>query len=261
MNFKKILGVAAGVTLVLAALPVSAQTVSVSTSVKASVSADQTAKLTDVITKSDKAVSARLSALADLNTKVQAMKNVSATEKANISTEVQTNVTGLTALKATVDSDTVLTKARTDADSAFTSFRIYALVIPQGYIEVSADRINTIASLISALSAKLQTRISAEQAAGVNVTALQATLADIGAQTTSATAQASIAQSGVANLAPDQGNATVAASNKAALVSARADTKTATKDLVAARKDIQTIANGLKSLHVSASASATTTIQ
>ena len=159
------------------------------------------------------------------------MKNVSASEKANISSEVQTNITGLTALQTKIDADTDITVARADAASVFTSFRIYALVIPQGYIEVGADRVNTISSLMTAFAVKLQTRITTDQNAGDNVAALQTALADIGTQTTAANAQASIAQDGVVNLTPDQGNATVAASNKAALVAARANIKTATSNL------------------------------
>lgn len=64
-----------------------------------------------------------------------------------------------------------------------------------------------------------------------------------------ATSQAQIAQNGVISLVPDQGNATVAASNKAALVSARANIKTVAADLKAARQDIATIVSGLKALN------------
>lgn len=255
-NIKKIaagLMVGSSVLMGLSTLSVSAQSVDVS----ASSSINVTTRLSDIITKANADVAARLASLNDLNTKVQAMKNVSASEKANISSEVQTNITGLTALQTKIDADTDITVARADAASVFTSFRIYALVIPQGYIEVGADRVNTISSLMTALAVKLQTRITTDQNAGDNVAALQTALADIGTQTTAANAQASIAQDGVVNLTPDQGNATVAASNKAALVAARANIKTATSNLKTARQDIQTIIDGLKSLDVSVSASTT----
>jgi hypothetical protein len=192
-----------------------------------------------------------------LSAKVQAMKNVSASEKTSISNEIQTNITGLTALRAKIDADTVLATAKTDAATIFTTFRIYALVIPQGYIEVSADRISVISGLMTSLSTKLQARITADQNAGDNVASLQTALTDIGTQTTNANAQAGIAQSGVVNLNPDQGNKTVEASNKAALVAARANIKTATTDLKSARQDISTILAGLKSFHTTVSASTT----
>ena len=69
------------------------------------------------------------------------------------------------------------------------------------------------------------------------------------AKLSDATSQAQSAQTGVASLVPDQGNTTVAASNKAALVAARANLKTANSDIKAARQDVQTVINGLKALH------------
>ena len=242
-------GLVVGSTLLmaLAAFPASAQTVSASSTVKAA------ARLSTIITKANSDISMRLASLNDLNTKVQAMKNVSSTEKASISGEVQTSITNLNALQVKIDADTDAKTARADLASAINTTRIYALVIPQGYIEVGADRINTIGSLMTALATKLQARITTDQNAGDNVSSLQTALTDIGTQTTNANTQASTAQTGVANLVPDQGNTTVAASNKAALVATRANIKTATADLKTARQDIQAILNGLKSFHTTAS--------
>ena len=90
--------------------------------------------------------------------------------------------------------------------------------------------------------------LATDQAAGKNVTALAAASADMTAKMADANAQAQAAQNGVSSLLPDQGNATVIASNKAALIAARADIKTSTTDLKAARADIQTILSGLKTL-------------
>ena len=65
----------------------------------------------------------------------------------------------------------------------------------------------------------------------------------------------------VANLQPDQGNATVEASNTSALKSAAADIKTALADLKAARQDAGNIVKAIESWQVSASASSTTSTQ
>jgi len=257
-NIKKIVAgaiVGSSLLMALTALPVGAQTVGVD--VSASSTVNVAARLSAVITKANSDIAARITDLNNLNTKVQAMVNVSASEKTSISNEVQTNITGLTALQAKIDADTVLATAKSDAATIFTTFRIYALVIPQGYIEVSADKVNTISSLMTSLSTKLQARITADQNAGDNVASLQTALTDISTQTTNANSQAGIAQSGVVNLTPDQGNKTTAASNQAALVAARANIKTASADLKTARQDIQTILDGLKSFHATISASTT----
>lgn len=215
----------------------------------ANASANQTAALARVIARSDTAITKRITSLDTLSTKIQALKNVPATEKASIAAEVQTNSSNLTTLKAKIDADTDIATARTDAKTITQDYRIYALIIPQGYVVASSDRIPTIGTMMTTLGAQLQARITAAQIAGKDVTSIQAALNDMSAKVSDANSQAQSAQSGVASLAPDQGNATVAASNKAALVAARANIKTGTQDLKAARADLKTVTQGLRSLH------------
>lgn len=238
-----VIGLAA-VAMLLTALPAAAQT-STTTS-KASVAAAQ--RLATIIARSNTEIAARIADLNKLNTRVQAMKNVSPTEKSAVTSTVQTNISGLTALQSKIDADTDAKTARTDEATIFSTFRIYALVVPQGSILASADRVTTVGGLMTALGSKIQTRIAADQAAGKNVSAITAVMTDYTAKITDANAQAQAAQSAVANLVPDQGSATTAASNKAALVAARADIKTATQDLQVARKDVTTMLQGLKAL-------------
>jgi hypothetical protein len=254
-----IIGLGAAAML-LSALPAAAQTVTVSTSVSGTA---VTQRLATIITRSNTEISARITDLNKLNTQVQAMTNESAAEKADISAQVQTNITGLTALQTKIDADTTVVTARADEATIFTTFRIYALIVPRGYILASADRITTIDGLMNTLGAKMQDRITADQSAGKNVSALVAAMTDMNAKITDSGIQSQTAQSGVINLNPDQGNQTIAASNKAALLAARANIKTGTQDLQAARQDIATILQGLKSLgaNTSVSASATTNVQ
>ena len=246
----------AAATLLLGALPVSAQALTASVSASAQAKANAGASLSAVIARGDTDIAARIAALNALSTRVQLMSIISATQKATLASELQTNISGLAGLQATLDSDTDVTAARSDDQSIFTSYRIYALVIPQGWILASADRITGIAGLMATVSTKLQTRISAEPA-GTNVSALTAAVADMNAKMADAKTQAAAAQARVSSLAPDQGNGAVITSNHAALVAARADTRVGTQDLVSARKDITTVLQGLKALDVTAS----TTVQ
>ncbi len=197
----------------------------------------------------DSDITARLASLNQLSARIQSMKNVSTTVKANLATTIQTNVTGLTALKSKIDGETDIPTLRADVSSIFTVYRIYALVIPQGYILAASDRVATIDGLMTTFSTKLQARITADQTAGKDVSALQTALTDMNAKIADAGTQAQTAQNGVSSLAPDKGNASVAASNNAALLAARAGIKTATADLKTARQDITTIVTGLKTLH------------
>ena len=138
---------------------------------------------------------------------------------------------------------------------------MFALVLPQGRIAAAADRAVTITGMMSTLGSKLQARIQAASTAGNNVTAVTAALTDMGSKISDAQTQAQAAVSVTAALTPDNGVASVMASNTAALKTGQADIKTAVSDLTAARKDIATIVNDLKAFPVSASASASTTTQ
>lgn len=252
---------AAAFTLAVALLPAFpvAALHATSTASSTPASAAANAKLTALITKADSDIAARINALNDLSARVQTMKNVSSDQVTAISNDVQTNITGLTALQAKIDADTDLAVAKTDAKGIFGDFRIYALIVPRGWILASTDRITAVTTLMSKLSDNIQTRVTAAQSSGKNVSSLTPLVADLTAKITDAKTQAGSAQSGVAALAPDQGDKAKIASNHAALVAARTAIKTATADITAARKDIATLVATLKTLDGGAPAAASST--
>lgn len=243
-------GLLGAVALVVLASPAQALVLNTDTSVNATIQP----KLSEIITKSDEAITARIKALNNLNARIQLMKNVSASEKSNITTQTEKNSVGLMTLKTKIDADSDLTTAKNDYNSIFGSYRIYALVIPQGYILAAADRVNTLTDMFSALSVKLQTRINEAQKAGKDVSTLQAALVDLNTNVAGAKNQGQTARSAVAFLVPDQGDKTKLASNRATLVAARANIKTATEQLKTARTDAKKIIEGLKVLNLKASA-------
>lgn len=208
----------------------------------------------DIISKADAAITERITALNSLNTRVQGFKNQSQAEKDSITNVANTNITGLTALKAKIDGETDVPTLRTDYSSIFGSFRIYALIIPRGWIMAAADRVTTVNGLMTTLSSSLQSRITAAQSAGKDVSAMQSALSDLNAKNADALTQAQNAQSGVSPLNPDQGDKTVLASNTAAIKAAQADIKTAQQDFTAARADANTIVTALKALKTPAAA-------
>jgi hypothetical protein len=148
---------------------------------------------------------------------------------------------------------------KTDVKSITASYRIFALILPQGTIEAAADRVLAIVGTMTDLGTKFSARISAAQSAGNDVTAANVTLTDFNAKVSDATIQANAAASEVASLTPDNGNATVMASNTAALKDARSKIQAAQQDFVAARADATTIIKNLAKFKVSTSANVTTT--
>lgn len=223
---------------------ISVHAVTVNATINASVKTDTQA--TKIIARSDTAIDARITALNDLSTRIGQLKNVSDSEKSTISATVATNVSGLTALKTKIDGETDVTTLESDEKTITGSFRIYALIIPQGRILASADRAVTIGALLSTVETKLQTRLNDAQTSGKDVSASATLIADMSAKITAANTEASAAAQGVIALKPDNGDKTVAASNHTALVAARAHMKTSTADLATARDDAKAIIKNLK---------------
>lgn len=217
-----------------------------------------TAAETKAISRGDQEITRRITALTDLNTRVQAMQKVTDTFKAGLSATITNEISTLTTLKAKIDADTDLTTLKTDIQSITKSYRVFILILPQGRIAASADREVTIVSMMSTLGSKLQARIQTAQQGGADVTAMNASLTDMAAKIQDAQTQAEAAVTATASLTPDNGVASVMASNTTALKAGRADLKTAQTDLVAARADIASIVKGLAAVRTTATASSTT---
>lgn len=206
-----------------------------------------TPKMQTAIDRADKELDRRVAALTDLNTRIQAMQQVTADFKTGLATNVQNQINALTALKAKIDADTDAATLKSDVQSITSSYRTFALIMPQARIATAADREVTLMTMMTSVGQKLQARLSMVPS-GTNVSALLTALKDMSAklQDTSTQAQNSVSVSAV--LVPDQGDKTKMTSNTAALKTARADILAGQKDLVAARKDMQTIIMGLKAL-------------
>ncbi len=224
-------------------------------------SAKFTATETKAKTRGDAEIDRRTAALTDLNTRVQAMQKVTDTFKQNLAAAIQTQLTAFAALKVKIDADTDSATLKADLQSITDSYRVFALVVPQARIAAAADREVVLVSMMSTMGAKLQARIQAAQQSGATTTALVAALTDMATKLSDAQTKATAAVSTSAALSPDKGDKTVMASNTAALKTARTSIQAAQSDIVAARKDINTILAGLKAIEVSASASASTTAQ
>jgi hypothetical protein len=252
-----------------AAIPAFAATVGISASAQLNASTSVTAQariasvITNVTARADQEITRRISALNTLSTRVNAMEKLSATEKTNLSANIQTELNAMTNLQTQIAADASAnntTTLKTDVDSITSSYRIFALIIPQGDIEAAADRVLTTASIFTDLSTKFSTRISAAQTAGNNVTAATAALTDMNAKVSDANTQSQAAASEVSSLTPDNGNATIMASNTATLKDAKTKIIASQQDLIAAGVDAQNIIKALATFKVSASVTATSSL-
>ena len=186
--------------------------------------------------KSATEIGNRVTDLTSLITRINAATHVSAAVKTSLTATIQTDIASLTSLQAKIAADTTAADLKTDMASITQGYRIYALVVPQTRILVAA-RETTINEMITALNAKLVSRITAATNAGKDTSTILAAQTDMTAKITDSNLQTSTAIAGVSGLVPDNGNATILASNNAALVKARADLRVSESDLKAAQKD------------------------
>jgi hypothetical protein len=235
-----------GVVMLGGSLLVSGAAAADSTKTTASTSssaASQQQRLQAIITKGDQEITRRLTTLGTLSTKINAATKLSASDKATLTSEVSTTTSGLTTLKATLDADTTVSAAHTDAESIYTEYRVYALVVPKVALVKVADDQQVVQGKLSDLSVKLQARITADQQAGKDVTSLQNALNDMKAKTTAAAAISSSIETSVINLQPTDYN-----SNHELLSGDNTQLKTAHSDDMTATADAKTIVTGLKAL-------------
>lgn len=205
-------------------------------------------KIANMKSRADREIDRRIAALTTLSARIQSIKKVTDTQKANLKASIDGQITVLKDLKTEIDASTDLTALKSKVESITKSYRTFALVIPQGTVIAAADRALAIADNMTTLGTKLQMRISEAKTSGKDTAALEKFIADYNAKIADAKTQAQSAIDKVSNLAPDGGDKTKMAANLAALKDAKAKIQTAQQDFVSARKDAAQIAQGLKTL-------------
>ena len=212
--------------------------------------------------RGDQEIERRITALNTMMNRINAMVRLSSEEKANLAASVQNQITEMTNIRSRIQADVqanATSSLRDDVKSITGSYRTFALVMPQSAIAAMADRAETLISMYQTFGTKLQARISAVQASGTNITAMQSAYADFTAKIADAQTKAQAAVSKTSSLTPDNGDQAKFQANQTVLKDARAKLQAAQQDLVAARKDAGAIVKALMSLKVSAGASASTT--
>jgi hypothetical protein len=196
-----------------------------------------------VINRGNSEISRRLSTLNKLSDKVNNTAKLTADDKASLSSEITAEIDSLNNLKTKLDADTTLSDAKTDAQAIINDYRVYALIVPKVNLVKTADDQQVAEGKLSALAAKLQTRISAVKAAGKKVTSLESELTNLNNKVSTAQAISGNIESSVINLQPSDYN-----SNHSVLSGDRNQLKTAQTDIQAALTTTKTIITNLKNL-------------
>ncbi len=204
--------------------------------------------ITKLITIADKEINNRIDTLNKISSKIGSMKKISTSTKELVASTTQIEITNLTALKSKIDADTDEATLKTDLKSITASYRIYMLVRPQIEILVAADKMNTLRENLTVLTDKITARINALKASGKDTAALETTLANTRAKLADAKLQADAAINRMSVLLPDNGDTTVARSNRDSLSKSHADIRVGKMDLHVVKENLEALIKQIRKM-------------
>jgi hypothetical protein len=186
-------------------------------------------------------ITARLTTLANDQTTVAGAKDLTSADSAALNTLLSADVSGLTALKAKVATETTDAAVHADAVTMVDSYRVYMLVDPKvrltRVLDAEADVATRLAQVHTALAAKLAADPDD------NTPANQALLSDIATQIAADQAADSGQDAALAAIQPGPDDQAIEASVK----TVRDAAKTARADFAKAVADAKQIRGTLKS--------------
>jgi hypothetical protein len=221
----------------------STSTSSGSSSSSSANSAAQQQKLKNIITKGDQEIERRLTNMNAILPKIKASTKLTSSDQSTLTNEVETTISGLQTLKTQLDSSTTVSSAVTAAQQMYTEYRVYALVLPKIDLVKTADDQQITEAKLATFVQTLQTRLTAAQNAGKDVSSLQADLTSMNSEVTAAEGISSNIESTVINLQPSDYD-----SNHSVLSGDSSQLKTALSDEQSAYNNAKTIVEGLMNL-------------
>jgi hypothetical protein len=199
------------------------------------------ATLAAIQARAASAISARDTALTAAITAVTSNKYLTSSDRATVLATLNHDLSGLNALRPVIRADTTVAKARTDYDSIFASYRVFALALPQARLAAACDDLTgTLLPRLTDARTKLQSLLSgADQSK--DTPAVQATRSDLAKQISGLSTGTSSVVAQLLAYTPAQWNANhvLLAPTRAVLVAARGDARQS-------RSDIATIVKALK---------------
>jgi archaellum component FlaC len=150
---------------------------------QASHSANKSAtELPNIISHANTLIMTRLDSLNTLLTRVNNDTRLTASEKSSLTSDIQKDISGLTALKAKIDADTAATTARADIKTIITNYYVYAVFEPKVRLLVTLNNLETTAGYVQALIPQLQNLINTLKTQGKDTSQIQPLLDDISSQ-------------------------------------------------------------------------------
>jgi hypothetical protein len=183
----------------------------------------------------------RLRTLATLKTAIGDAKNLTDAHRATLTSLVDSDTAGLTALRAKVDGAQSVEAVRADERSMVVDYRIYLLVVPKVRFTIAADAETAAIETLRSVHDTLADAIAAAQAKGEDVSVEQAELTDLQNRIDAASKAIEGKADGLLAVTPSaDAGAMMAAVNsvRAAVRTARQDLRTAIGDARQIRRQL-----------------------
>ena len=187
------------------------------------------------------AITVRHAEIAKLTGQAGSAANLTDAPEATIDSFLGAADSGLTALQATIEADTDPAALRAHCESIATDYRIFALRSPQVHLAIGGDRAAAAIAKSADIVTRLEAAIDKAAAAGEDVTAATAALADMKAKLADASSVLSGVVDAELTLTPADWNA-----NHSVLAPTTSALRTVKTDLQAAMADARAIIADLK---------------
>ncbi len=184
---------------------------------------------------------ARIGALNTAIAKVTAAQDISSSDRATILGTLNGDLAGMNTVEAKIAADSTVATAAADYKTIFTTYRVYAVAIPQSRLAAAADRMtSTSIPKLTEAQSKLAAALAGPDASK-STPELQADLTDMSAQIAAATSALNGVAAQSLAVTPSAFN-----SNHAVLQPVRSAVKAAIADLKKAATDGKTILAAIK---------------
>jgi len=139
-------------------------------------------ELQKIIHQADSMITMRLNSLNNMNSRIQNDKRLSSSQKNSLLSDIQTDISGLNALKTKTDADTNVTTVRNDEKQIITNYYIYARFEPKIRILITLNNLQSITANLQAIVPQIQNLVSTFQSQGKDVSQIQSFLNDLSSQ-------------------------------------------------------------------------------
>lgn len=197
-------------------------------------------RLGDLKQRATAEITRRAIFLNEFSKKIDDLKKLSTVQKDDLKAQIQAQITSLNTFQIKIDSDADLTTLKTDVKPIVNGYNIFAFFRVKISLLVASNRLGVTTDMLNTVYTKLQTRISEQEAKGMNVVALNTLLIDMLAKIDSVKKQYEAAQLELTTLTAEGYPV-----NKSTLLDARTKLKQGEKDLRAAYQDAVKIRQGL----------------